>query len=303
MTVTTLDALRGWIAEGFEAGVVAFDTETSSLDPMQAELIGFSLCVAPGKACYVPLGHRTAGNGDLFGGGDLLPGQIKESEALALLKPLLEAPDVLKVGHNVKFDWLIFAERGIETKPVDDTMLISYALDAAATTDGHGMDWLSQRWLGHETIPFADVAGTGKSFIGFARVAFDKAMEYAAEDVDVTLRLGRALKSRLPAEHVNKVYETLERPLIAPLARMERRGVSIDRNILSTLSGEFAQGMGRLEAEIHKLAGSSFNIGSPKQLGDILFGRMGLPGAKKTASGAWSTSASVLDDLAAEGWT
>jgi DNA polymerase-1 len=301
VTVTTLDELRGWVAEAFEAGVVAIDTETNSLDPMQAELIGFSLCVAPGKACYAPLAHRTAGGGDLFGGGELLPGQIKESDALALLKPLLQSPDVLKIGHNAKFDWVVFAERGIEAKPIDDTMLISYALDAAATTDGHGLDWLSERWLGHTTIPFAEVAGSGKNFIGFARVAIDKATQYAAEDVDVALRLWRTLKSRLPAENVTKVYETLERPLVVPLARMERRGVSIDRNILSSLSSEFAQGMARLETEIHRLAGEPFNLGSTKQLGDILFGKMGLPGAKKTATGAWSTSASVLDDLAAEG--
>jgi DNA polymerase I len=300
-TVRTLDELRGWVAEAFEAGHVALDTETNSLDPMQAELVGFSLCPAPGRACYVPVGHRAGGGGDLFGGGELLPDQIKESDALALLKPLLEAPDVLKIGHNVKYDWLIFAERGIDAKPIDDTMLISYALDAAATTDGHGMDWLSERWLGHKTIPFAEVAGSGKSFIGFARVSIEKATEYAAEDVDVTLRLWRALKSRLPSEHVSRIYETLERPLIVPLARMERRGVSIDRTILSQLSGEFAQGMARLESEIHKLAGEPFNLGSPKQLGDILFGKMGLPGAKKTATGAWSTSASVLDDLAEEG--
>src|SRR5579872_1267548 len=221
-TVRTLDALRGWVAEAFEAGFVALDVETDSLDPMQADLVGFSLCVAPGKACYVPLGHRTGTAGDLFGGGELLPDQIKESEALALLKPLLEARDVLKIGHNVKFHWVIFAQRGIEMKSTDDTMLISYALDAAATTDGHGMDWLSQRFLGHETIKFSDVAGVGRTFVGFARVPIDKAAEYAAEDVDVTLRLWRALKARLPAEHVNKVYETLERPLIAPLARMER---------------------------------------------------------------------------------
>jgi DNA polymerase I len=301
VTVRTLDDLRGWIAEAFEAGAVALDTETSSLDAMQAELVGLSLCVAPGKACYVPLAHRGPGKGDLFGGGELSPGQIKESDALALLKPLLEAPDVVKIGHNVKFDWLVFAERGIELRPFDDTMLISYALDAAATTDGHGMDWLSERFLGHETIRFADVAGSGKNFVGFARVAIDKATQYAAEDVDVTFRLWRALKSRLLSERMTKVYETLERPLIAPLARMERRGVSIDRAILSQLSGEFAQGMARLEAEIHRLAGEPFNLGSPKQLGDILFGKMGLPGAKKTATGAWSTSASVLDDLAEEG--
>jgi DNA polymerase-1 len=300
-TVRTLDDLRGWIAEAYEAGAVALDVETDSLDPMQAEFVGFSLCVAPGKACYVPLGHRTTSDGALFGGGDLLPDQIKESEALALLKPLLEAPDVVKIGHNVKFDWVIFAERGVEIKPIDDTMLISYALDAAATTDGHGMDWLAERFLGHQTIKFAEVAGSGKNFIGFACAPIDKASEYAAEDVDVTLRLWRALKSRLPAEHVDKVYETLERPLVAPLARMERRGVSIDPAVLSRLSGEFAQGMARLEAEIHRLAGEPFNLGSTKQLGDILFGKMGLPGAKKTATGAWSTSASVLDDLAEEG--
>ena len=298
--VRTLDALRGWVAEAYEAGIVAFDVETDSLDPMQADLVGLSLCVAPVKACYVPLGHRPAGKQDLFG-GDLLPDQIKESEALALLKPLFEAPDVIKIGHNVKFDWVMLAERGVEVAPIDDTMLISYALDAAATTDGHGMDWLAERFLGHETIKFADVAGSGKGFIGFARVPIEKACEYAAEDVDVTLRLWSALKSRLPAEHVDKVYETLERPLVVPLARMERRGVTIDPKALSRLSGEFAQGMARLEAEIHKLAGEPFNLGSPKQLGDILFGKMGLPGAKKTATGAWSTSASILDDLAEEG--
>jgi len=302
VTVTSLDELKKWIAEAFETGAVAFDTEATSLDPMQSELVGFSLCVAPGKACYVPIAHRDLGKGDLLGGGDLLPGQIKERDALSLLKPLLEAPGVIKIGQNVKFDLLMFAERGIEVKPLDDTMLISYALDAAATNDGHGMDGLSERWLGHETIRFADVAGSGKNFIGFGRVAIDKASEYAAEDVDVTFRLWRALKPRLAAEHMTNVYETLERRLIAPLARMERRGVSIDRAILSKLSGEFAQGMARLEAEIHRLAGEPFNPGSPKQLGDILFGKMGLPGAKKTATGAWSTSASVLDDLAEEGY-
>ena len=300
-TVTTRDELRRWIDEAFEAGAVAFDTETTSLDPMQAELVGFSLCVAPGRACYVPLGHRHAGQGDLFGGGDLLPGQLAEREALDTLKPLMEAPGVLKIGQNIKFDWLMLAQRGIEAAPIDDTMLISYALDAGATNDGHGMDGLAERWLGHKTIHFADVAGSGKNFIGFARVAIDKATEYAAEDADVTLRLWRLLKPRLASEGMTTVYETLERPLIVPLARMERRGVAIDREILSRLSGEFAQGMARLEAEIYALVGAPFNLGSPKQLGDILFGQMGLPGAKKTATGAWSTSANVLDDLAAEG--
>ena len=300
-TVTTPDELQRWVDEAFEAGAVAFDTETSSLDPMQADLVGFSLCVAPGRACYVPLGHRNGGTGDLFGGGDLVAGQLAESEALALLKPLMEAPGVLKIAQNVKFDWHVFKQRGIETAPIDDTMLVSYALDAGSTNEGHGMDALAERWLGHKTIQFGEVAGSGKSFIGFARVPIDKATDYAAEDVDVTLRLWRALKPRLPAEGMTTIYETMERPLVAPLARMERRGISIDRDILSRLSGEFAQGMARLEAEIHALVGAPFNLGSPKQLGDILFGQMGLPGGKKTATGAWSTSASVLDDLAAEG--
>jgi DNA polymerase-1 len=300
-TVTSLEALRKWIAEALEAGAVALTTQTTSPDPMQSELVGLSLCAAPGRACYVPIGHRELGSGDLLGGGQLLPGQIREGEALALLKPLLEAPGVVKIGQNIKSDVLIFAERSIETKPFDDVMLISYSLDAAATTEGHSAAELSARWLGHETIRLADVAGSGKSFIGFGRVAIDQATKYAGEEVDVIFRLWRVLKARLPAERMTNVYETLERPLVAPLARMERRGVSIDRTILSSLSNEFGQGMARLEGEIHRLAGEPFNLGSPKQLGDILFGRMGLPGAKKTATGAWSTSASVLDDLAEEG--
>jgi DNA polymerase-1 len=193
------------------------------------------------------------------------------------------------------------ARRGVEVAPYDDTMLISYALDSGATNDGHGMDALSERWLGHKTIAFSEVAGSGRNFIGFARVAIDKATEYAAEDADVTLRLWRALKPRLAAESMATVYETLERPLILPLARMEERGVSIDRDMLSRLSGEFAQGMARIEAEVQKLVGAPFNLSSPKQLGDILFGQMGLPGGKKTATGAWSTSAGVLEDLAEQG--
>jgi DNA polymerase I len=301
VTVTTSEELQRWIDEAFEAGIVAFDTETSSLDPLQADLVGFSLCVAPGRACYAPIGHRSAGTGDLFGGNERVAGQMPESEALALLKPLLESRGVLKIAHNAKFDWHVFMQRGIETAPIDDTMLLSYALDAGATNEGHGMDALAQRWLGHETIQFGAVAGSGKSFIGFARVAIKEATEYAAEDADVTFRLWRALKARLPAESMTNVYETLERPLVVPLARMERRGIAIDRDILLRLSGEFAQGMTRLEAEVHALVGAPFNLGSPKQLGDILFGQMGLPGGKKTATGAWSTSANALEDLAAEG--
>ncbi len=299
-TVRTVEALGAWVARASEEGLVAFDTETSSLDPLQADLIGVSLAVRPGEACYVPIGHRI-GADDLFGGGGLAPDQIEEAEAIALLKPLLEAPGVLKIGQNVKFDMQVFAQRGIEVAPIDDTMLISYALDAGATGDGHGMDALSERFLGHKPIAFGEVAGSGRSFIGFARVAIDKASEYAAEDADVTLRLWRVLRPRLAAESMMTVYEGLERPLVSVLARMERRGVAIDRDMLSRLSGDFAQGMARLEDEITKMVGAPFNLGSPKQLGDILFGQMGLPGGKKTATGAWSTSASVLDDLAAEG--
>jgi len=300
VTVRDGATLQSWVERARDAGIVAFDTETSSLDPMQAEMIGASLAVAPGEACYIPIGHRK-GENDLFGGSALLPDQLAEADAIAILKPLLEDRGVLKIGQNAKFDWHIFKQRGVEVAPIDDTMLMSYALDASATTDGHGMDFLSERFLGHKPIAFSEVAGSGRNFIGFARVSIEDATRYAAEDADVTLRLWRVLKPRLVAERMTTVYETLERPLVAPLARMERRGALVDRAMLSRLSGDFAQGMARLEAEIHALAGETFNLGSPKQLGDILFGKMGLPGAKKTATGAWSTSAGVLEDLAEEG--
>ncbi|MGH6821419.1 MAG: DNA polymerase, partial [Methylocella sp.] len=298
-TIRTIEQLDEYIAAAFEAGAIAVDTETSSLQTIQAELVGISLCVTPGRACYIPLRHRNEASGDLFGETDLLPGQLPEADVLARLKPLLEDPSVLKIGQNIKFDWLIFKQRGIEVAPVEDTMLLSYVLDAGRTD--HGMDVLSEKHLGHKPIQFGEVAGSGRTFIGFSRVAIDKATEYSAEDADVTLRLWRVLKPRLPAEHMTNVYETLERPMIEVLARMEQRGITIDRAILSKLSREFAQDMARLETIIHELAGEKFNLGSPKQLGDILYGKMGLSGAKKTATGAWSTSAGVLDDLAEEG--
>ena len=296
--VRTLADLDAWIARAFEAGVVAFDTETSSLDPIRADLVGASLALAPGDACYIPINH-VQGEG-LFGDGRF-PDQLQEAEVVARLKPLLEARHVLKVGQNVKFDWHVFKQRGVEVAPFDDTMLMSYALDSGVNNEGHGMDGLSERWLGHKPIAFSEVAGSGRSFIGFARVAIDRATAYAAEDADVTLRLWLTLKPRLVAEAMTTVYETLERPLVVALARMERRGVSIDRNILSRLSGEFAQGMARIEAEIQTLVGGPINLGSPKQISDVLFGQMGLPGGKKTPTGAWSTGASVLEDLAEEG--
>ncbi len=300
-TVRSLDELGPWIARAREAGLVAFDAETTSPDPLQAELVGIALAVAPKEACYVPLGHRV-GAADLFeGGGGLAADQIREEDAIALLKPLLEAPGVLKIGHDVKFGMHVFARRGAIVAPIDDTMLISYALDTAATGEGHGLESLSERFLGHKPIAVSEVAGSGRNAIGFARAPIDKATEYSAEAADATLRLWRVLKPRLVAEHVATVYETLERPLVAALARMEERGVAIDRDMLSRLAGDFAQTMARLEADISRIVGGPFNPGSPKQLGDILFGQMGLPGGKRTATGAWSTTASVLDDLAAEG--
>ena len=298
--VRTLADLKKWIARAHDSGVVAVDTETTSLDPMQAGLCGFSLAVAPNEACYVPLGHEEGG-GD--GGSDLFApeaklceGQIPEEQALAALKPLLEDPGVLKIAQNMKYDWLVFAQRGIETVGYDDTMLISYVLDAGK--GGHGMDDLAKRWLNHDTIHFEDVAGSGKNRITFNRVAIDKATEYAAEDADVTLRLWYALKGRLPADRVTTVYETLERAMPTVLARMERRGISIDRQVLSRLSGEFAQEQARFADEITEIAGEPINPGSPKQIGDILFGKFGLPGGTKTKTGQWSTSARALEDLA-----
>jgi DNA polymerase I len=299
-TVRTAAELAAWIARAEVEGIVAVDAELSSADPMRGDLIGVSMAVRPGQACYIPIGHR-AGADDLFGGGALVEGQIAEEEAFALLKPLLEAPGVLKLGHDVKFDVVAFAQRGIALAPFDDTLLISYALDGGLTGDDHSLDALGNRALGHKTLGLHEVAGSGRNFVGFARVPVDRACEYAAENADIVLRLWRVLKPRLAAEAVMSVYERLERQLVEPLARMERRGVSIDRDMLSRLSGDFAQSMGRLEDEVARLVGAPFNVGSPKQLGDILFGQMGLPGGKKTATGAWSTTASVLEDLAAEG--
>ena len=227
------------------------------------------------------------------------PDQIKLSEALDILKPMLEAPGVLKIAQNMKYDWLLLSRYGIEIVPFDDTMLLSYAVDAGRQK--HGMDALSEAILGHTPIPYKDVAGTGKKAVSFAQVAIDKATAYAAEDADVTLRIWKVLKARLTAEKMNVVYERLERPLVDVICRMEARGISVDRQILSRLSGDLAQKAAAIEDEIYELAGHKFNVGSPKQLGEILFGEMGLPGGKKTKSGQWATGAQQLEDLAAEG--
>ena len=298
VTVRSLAELERWVAEAREEGVVAFDTETTSLDPMQAELCGFSLATAPGRACYVPLQHK-AGAGDLLGGG-LVENQIPIREALAVLKGLLEDPSVLKVAHNLKYDLVVMNQHGVDIAPYDDTMLLAYVCDGG-TAGGMGMDALSERWLGHIPITYKDVCGSGKAAVTFDLVELAKATEYAAEDADVTLRLWRVLKPRMVEKGLTSVYERLERPLVPVLCDMEQRGVAIDRQILSRLSGDFAQGAAALEDEIYRLAGERFTIGSPKQLGDILFGRMGLPGGSKTKTGQWSTTARELEDLAAEG--
>ncbi len=297
-TVQSLERLEQWIADAHDSGLVALDTETTSLDPMTCHLVGVSLALPGGRACYIPLGHRV-GPDDLFGGAELVAGQIPMHDAIARLKPLFEDPAVLKIAHNMKYDLTVLHGCGVAVAPIEDTMLISYALDSGR--NNHGLDELAQKHLGHKNIAFGEVAGTGKNFVGFARVPLDKATEYAAEDADVCLRLWKLLKPRLAAENATTVYETLERPMVATLHAMEMRGVAIDRTILARLSSEFAQTMARLEDEIYEAAGERFNLGSPKQLGDILFGKMGLPGARKTATGQWSTSASVLEDLADEG--
>lgn len=301
-TVTTVERLQAWVADARARGVVCVDTETDSLSPTSANLVGVSLAVDVNIACYIPLGHRTGADdsGDLFAGGSaLLEGQAPIDVALEILKPLLEDASVLKVGQNIKFDLSVFARRGIAVAPIDDTMLLSYVLGAGL--HGHGMDELSERHLGHKPIGFTDVAGKGKAQVTFDRVPIDVATRYAAEDADITLRLWRLLRPRLAAERLQTVYETLERGLPSVLAAMERAGIRVDPNDLSRMSGEFAQRMLALEAEAHTLAGRPFNIGSPKQLGEVLFDEMNLPGGVKTKTGAWGTDASVLEDLANQG--
>jgi DNA polymerase I len=298
-TVTTLKELDTWIVRAREEGHVCVDTETTGLDPMTAGLCGVSLAVAPGEACYIPCGHRKGDGLDFGAAGDL--DQMTEDAVLARLKPLLEDPSILKIAQNLKFDYIMFAQRGVFVAPCDDTMLISYVLDGGL--HGHGMDELSELHLSHTPIAFADVAGKGKDKdkITFDCVPIKAATRYSGEDADVTLRLWMLLKARLPALGKTSVYETLERPLISVLADMEREGVMIDPDMLRRLSNDFAKTQAKMETEIHKLAGQAFNIGSPKQLGDILFGKFGIEGGRKTKTGAWSTDSDVLEDVAAQG--
>ena len=304
-------ALAAWIAASQDQGVVAVDTETNSLDSLHAELVGVSLSlpepVAGARACYIPLGHvapKTQGALDLGGdGGEAASGgapkQIALDKAVALLKPMLEDRGILKIAHNAKYDSEVFARQNIHMAPIDDTMLLSYVLDGGA--HGHGLDELTLLHLGRTNIKFSEVCGTGKARIGFAEVPLDRALDYAAEDADVTMGLHQILKPRLVAEHMVTVYETLERPLVAVLEEMETHGIKVDATELKRLSDDFERRIADLGEEIHKLAGRDFNVGSPKQLGEILFDEMGLSGGKKGKTGAYATGADVLEGLAAQG--
>jgi DNA polymerase-1 len=291
--VQTVEALDAWIEEATLAGVIAVDTETDALDAMQAGLVGVNLATALNRACYIPLAH---------GGTDLLsetPQQVPFDIAIAKLKPLLEDPSVLKVGHNIKYDMNVLARYGIVVSPIDDTMVMSFDLDAGR--HNHGMDELALQHFGHNCISFKDVCGSGKNQLTFNQVPLRDATRYAAEDADVTLRLWHWLKPRLSAEKVTRVYERVDRPLIPVLVRMEQEGIKVDRDELARMSKEFAEGIAGFESEIHALAGQTFTVGSPKQLGEILFGKMGLKGGRKGKSGDYSTDVTVLEKLASEG--
>ncbi|HEX2589913.1 MAG TPA: DNA polymerase I, partial [Rhizomicrobium sp.] len=296
-TVTTLSRLEHWISRARETGRCVVDTETTSLDAMQAKLCGISLCVAPGEACYIPTGHSASEGLNL--GDNRLPDQLKESEVLERLRPMLEDDAVLKIAQNMKYDYLLFLQRGIHIAPVDDTLLIHYVIDGGLRT--HGMDDLSIEHLGHTPISYQDVTGKGKDKKTFDYVPVHDATRYSAEDADITFRLHALLKPRLAQLGKVTVYETLERPLIPVLCDMEREGITIDPALLRKLSNDFAQKQAKLEKEVYKEAGGEFNIGSPKQLGDFFFGTLKLPGGRKTKTGAWSTDADVLDELAAQG--
>ncbi len=296
--VNTIEALQRWIDRINYVGHVAVDTETTGLDEMVADLVGISLCVDAGQACYIPLTHKKGASDDLFGSEELVDGQLPLPVVLDALKPVLESNAVLKIGQNMKYDAKIFSRYGVDVAPFDDTMLMSYALHAGL--HGHGMDALSERYLHHTPIPIKSLLGTGKSAITFDRVPLNEAVNYAAEDADITLRLWELLKPQLHSAHVTRVYERLERPLVQVLAQMEMHGIKVDRDTLSRMSNAFAQKMAGLESELYDLAGHEFNVQSPAQVGSILFDEMALEGGKKTKTGQWSTPADVLEDLATE---
>jgi len=296
--VGSLEELQGWIDTIYERGYVAVDTETTGLNEMTADLVGVSLAIEPGTACYIPLIHKAQAGDDLFGSDELADGQMPLAEALAMLKPMLEDESILKIGQNMKYDAKIFAGLDIHVAPIDDTMLMSYAMHGGL--HGHGMDALSERYLNHTPIPIKPLLGSGKSAITFDKVPLEDAVPYAAEDADITLRLWQQFKPALHRAKVTRVYETLERPMVPVLAEMECTGIKVDRDTLSRMSNAFSQKMAGLEDEIYGLAGRKFNVGSPKQLGEILFDEMGLEGGKKGKTGAYATGADVLEDLATE---
>jgi DNA polymerase-1 len=291
-------SLDRWIAAAHEQGFVAISAETTTFGHARAELVGIALALAPGHAGYIPLGHYIAEGPDALALAAQTKGlrQLPLREALGKLKPLLEDLSVLKIGHDIKFDAAIFAQHGIALAPIDSTLLISFVLDAGR--HGHELEELVPLYFGQETIAYKDIAGTGKSHIGFAAVTPEKALHYAAEKADFSLRLHQLLKPQLREKYLLGFYETVERPLVPVIAGMEAAGIRVDRNELSRLSHDFAQRIAGLEAEIHKLAGHPFNIGSPKQLGEVLFDELSLPGGKKGKTGAYGTDAGILEELA-----
>jgi len=294
-TVTDEESLDRWIADATALGVVAVDTETDCIDCIIARLAGVSLAIGPNKACYIPVGHSGA---DLYSDA---PNQLPMALVLEKLKPLMEDPAVLKVGHNFKYDWVMFDKAGIEAGPVDDTMVMSFDLDAGRGLGGHGLDELAKQYFDHECIPFKQVCGTGKSQITFDKVPLKEATEYAAEDADITLRLWHRLKPRLAADNVARVYDRVDRPLVPVISRMERRGIKVDRDYLAKLSRDFAEEIVKLEERIYESACGPFTIGSPQQLGEVLYGRLGLKGGRKGKSGQYSTDVNELERLAGEG--
>ncbi|MCF6344801.1 MAG: DNA polymerase, partial [Devosiaceae bacterium] len=294
-TISNIERLKEWVKDIYQKGHVAIDCETTGLDNQVADLVGICLSVEMGKACYIPLGHKTLQD-DMFGSG-LLEGQIEMQQAIDILKPMLEDKSVLKILQNAKYDMGILSRYNMDIVSFDDTMLLSYAIDGAR---GNSMDALSQRWLDHTPIAFKDIAGVGKKQISFDRIEIAEASKYASEDADITLRLWHILKARLIAKKATNVYETLERPLVSVLAKMEARGICVDREILANLSNDFAARAAKLQKQAHQIAEQEFNLASPKQLGEILYEKMGLTSAKKTKTGAYATGVAVLEDLAAK---
>ena len=297
--ITDLTELQKWIDEAYETRIIAVDTETTALTPAIAKLVGICLCSKIGKAAYIPLTHVPE-EVDLL--GEAQEGELKQipfDDALAALKPLLEDASVLKVGQNIKYDWQMLKKHDIDMSPCDDTMLLSYTLDG--TSHSNSMDGMSELFLDHKPIKYADIAGKGKSQVTFDKVDVNKALDYAAEDADITHRLHNLLKPRIAPEKMASVYEDIERPLIDVIGQMELRGIKVDPIILKEMSVDFAKKIQELERAIQKEAGTEFNVGSPKQIGEILFDQMGLEGGKKTKTGQWSTDVGTLEKLAAQG--